>query len=442
MVQILVSTVLLIFRPANLCIGVVFLRPSPEPLYPIIVFEKRDTGMHIRANFGRLPFQHIPRSNVRPCPHNYAHLRRGGHPQAYRLPSISSANGFPYGKHGQCPSDEGQDGFLASRNVALASQAYDNQLLSKLGKPQTSTSNIRGDVKPPLTTSNHSMNERRTFPMQSSPTGPLPFLSTVQASDPPIANLPLLSVDEEFSPPLSPPRYTEEWRRHDSSSSRTRHEPVEESSDDFSGTVQGNNGRTSSGFRLSAQSAVDNDVIREPDVEGSVRKASETRERRTDRSLRMTEQDTGDEDIYVKEDDDLPKEYPRLESHLQISSAENNRRLSAYLTNHVAMRSALDQAMTNSYAQQYPDAPSSSPPAIHVYDFNGSHGQDRSSSPSLMNPFSKAQRPMTIPDSRADSPPPPLPPARFIDEIVRRKWARLGLACPAEPRKGSAEPRV
>ena len=50
-------------------------------------------------------------------------------------------------------------------------------------------------------------------------------------------------------------------------------------------------------------------------------------------------------------------QYRRLTAHLQTGSADFNRRLAAYLTNHVAMRSALDQAITNSYAQQYPNAP-------------------------------------------------------------------------------------
>lgn len=61
--------------------------------------------------------------------------------------------------------------------------------------------------------------------------------------------------------------------------------------------------------------------------------------------------------MYEEEDDDLPSQYRRLTAHLQTGSADFNRRLSAYLTNHVAMRSALDQAITNSYAQQYPNAP-------------------------------------------------------------------------------------
>ena len=58
----------------------------------------------------------------------------------------------------------------------------------------------------------------------------------------------------------------------------------------------------------------------------------------------------------------------------------------------------------------------SSPPPIHIYDFNGRHGPERSSSRSMTNPFSKTPRPMAIPNSRSDSPPPPLPPPRWIHE--------------------------
>lgn len=63
------------------------------------------------------------------------------------------------------------------------------------------------------------------------------------------------------------------------------------------------------------------------------------------------------EEMYEEEDDDLPYQYRRLTAHLQTGSPDFNRRLSAYLTNHVAMRSALDQAITTSYAQEYPNAP-------------------------------------------------------------------------------------
>ncbi|KAL8713868.1 MAG: hypothetical protein Q9220_002013 [cf. Caloplaca sp. 1 TL-2023] len=89
----------------------------------------------------------------------------------------------------------------------------------------------------------------------------------------------------------------------------------------------------------------------------SARRASEIHKRRTGRSLRVTEQDVVNEEMYEEEDDDLPFQYRRLTAHLQTSSTDFNRKLSAYLTNHVAMRSALDQAITSSYAQQYPNAP-------------------------------------------------------------------------------------
>ncbi|MCJ1311013.1 hypothetical protein MMC25_004683 [Agyrium rufum] len=89
----------------------------------------------------------------------------------------------------------------------------------------------------------------------------------------------------------------------------------------------------------------------------SARRASEIHKRRTGRSLRVTEQDVINEEMYEEEDDDLPMQYRRLTAHLQTGSADFNRRLAAYLTNHVAMRSALDQAITHSYAQQFPNAP-------------------------------------------------------------------------------------
>jgi hypothetical protein len=56
--------------------------------------------------------------------------------------------------------------------------------------------------------------------------------------------------------------------------------------------------------------------------------------------------------MYEEEDDDLPHHYRRLTANLQTGSVDFNRRLSAYLTNHVAMRAALDQAVRDSYVQQ------------------------------------------------------------------------------------------
>ena len=60
--------------------------------------------------------------------------------------------------------------------------------------------------------------------------------------------------------------------------------------------------------------------------------------------------------MYEEEDDDLPLQYRRLTAHLQTGSADFNRRLAAYLTNQVAMRSAMEQMTQNPYGQ-YPGNP-------------------------------------------------------------------------------------
>jgi hypothetical protein len=56
--------------------------------------------------------------------------------------------------------------------------------------------------------------------------------------------------------------------------------------------------------------------------------------------------------MYEEEDDDLPLQYRRLTAHLQTSNPGFNARLSAYLTNNVAMRRALEQSIHDSYVQQ------------------------------------------------------------------------------------------
>ena len=122
----------------------------------------------------------------------------------------------------------------------------------------------------------------------------------------------------------------------------------------------------------------------------SARRASEIHKRRTGRSLKVTEQDVINEEMYEEEDDDLPLQYRRLTAHLQTGSADFNRRLAAYLTNHVAMRSALDQAISDSYAQQFPNAP------------NYSHNQY----PLFPSPIVTQGLPMAPPGSVPQSAPP------------------------------------
>ncbi|KAL8853987.1 MAG: hypothetical protein Q9221_001110 [Calogaya cf. arnoldii] len=135
----------------------------------------------------------------------------------------------------------------------------------------------------------------------------------------------------------------------------------------------------------------------------SARRASEIHKRRTGRSLRVTEQDVVNEEMYEEEDDDLPMQYRRLTAHLQTGSADFNRRLSAYLTNHVAMRSALDQAITNSYAQQYPNAP------------QFAHNQAMYPSPFMHQGMTPAQSPQ----SYMQSPFPPANTANFCPPSAR-----------------------
>jgi hypothetical protein len=72
----------------------------------------------------------------------------------------------------------------------------------------------------------------------------------------------------------------------------------------------------------------------------------------------VTEQDVINEEMYEEEDDDLPLQYRRLTAHLQTNSVDFNQRLAAYLTNQVAMRSAMEQMVNNSYNQPpYPTHP-------------------------------------------------------------------------------------
>lgn len=94
----------------------------------------------------------------------------------------------------------------------------------------------------------------------------------------------------------------------------------------------------------------------------SARRASEIHKRRTGRSLRVTEQDVVNEEMYEEEDDDLPMQYRKLTAHLQTGSSEFNRRLQEYLTTQVAMRTAYAEhcgysqnpSFVNNQANMYP----------------------------------------------------------------------------------------
>ena len=80
----------------------------------------------------------------------------------------------------------------------------------------------------------------------------------------------------------------------------------------------------------------------------SAKRASDIHKRRTGRSLRVTESDVINEEMYEEEDDDLPLQYRRLTAHLNTNSPDFNRRLASYVTGNIAMRQILEDAISKS----------------------------------------------------------------------------------------------
>ncbi|KAK5731444.1 hypothetical protein LTR17_011406 [Elasticomyces elasticus] len=76
----------------------------------------------------------------------------------------------------------------------------------------------------------------------------------------------------------------------------------------------------------------------------SARRASEIHKRRTGRSLRVTEQDVINEEIYEEERDDLPTQYQRMTAYLRSANADFNQCCRSYLFNHVHMPQVIDDA--------------------------------------------------------------------------------------------------
>ena len=89
----------------------------------------------------------------------------------------------------------------------------------------------------------------------------------------------------------------------------------------------------------------------------SARRASEIHKRRTGRSLRVTEQDVENEEIYEEENDDLPVLCRQITANAHTSTVDFPKRLSACFTNHIDVRNALEHAVALSYATQYPPTP-------------------------------------------------------------------------------------
>lgn len=70
-------------------------------------------------------------------------------------------------------------------------------------------------------------------------------------------------------------------------------------------------------------------------------------------------------------------QYRRLTAHLQTGSADFNRRLAAYLTNQVAMRSAVEQMTNNPYSQQFSNSSVPYSPQPRQNMFQTSHLQQQ-----------------------------------------------------------------
>ncbi|KAH9828437.1 hypothetical protein Tdes44962_MAKER09296 [Teratosphaeria destructans] len=77
----------------------------------------------------------------------------------------------------------------------------------------------------------------------------------------------------------------------------------------------------------------------------SARRASEIHKRRTGRSLRVTEQDVINEEMYEEEDDDLPMQYRRLTAHLYSANVDFSNRLKAHIAGQAGMRDAFGAAL-------------------------------------------------------------------------------------------------
>ena len=180
----------------------------------------------------------------------------------------------------------------------------------------------------------------------------------------------------------------------------------------------------------------------------SARRASEIHKRRTGRSLRVTEQDVINEEMYEEEDDDIPLQYRRLTAHLQTGSPEFNSKLEAYLTSNIAVRDTLDNIIQNSiasdrqrpqsmyapppsmplpmYQQQYMGSyvnPAATFPTTYTMPANGFHGRSASAvgttTASHTATSSPHARPFIAPQKKSKSASPPLSSTRSAPKLAR-----------------------
>jgi len=82
----------------------------------------------------------------------------------------------------------------------------------------------------------------------------------------------------------------------------------------------------------------------------SARMASEIHKKRTGKSFRITEEIVRKEEMYEEEEDEFPRSYRLLGSHMQTDSAEMNSKLEAYMSSRLAM-SAYMSKMNDSWRE-------------------------------------------------------------------------------------------
>ena len=92
--------------------------------------------------------------------------------------------------------------------------------------------------------------------------------------------------------------------------------------------------------------------------------ASEIHKKRTGKAFRITEDIVRKEEMYEEEEDDMPRSFRMLSTHMQTDSPEFNARIEAWMTNRMAMSQYLQQAndewndnhINRLFAQSFPHA--------------------------------------------------------------------------------------
>ncbi|KAI1768409.1 hypothetical protein GGR53DRAFT_462378 [Hypoxylon sp. FL1150] len=89
----------------------------------------------------------------------------------------------------------------------------------------------------------------------------------------------------------------------------------------------------------------------------SARQASEIHRRRTGRGLKVSEEIVLKEEMYEEEEDDIPRHYRYLTSHLQTNSSDMNSRVNAYITTQTAMATmARYNEVNRLFSESFPSA--------------------------------------------------------------------------------------